>query len=41
MWGIGAVLQNDKDGGAKIVQLYEGGSGEQAGLKKWRCSETP
>ena len=32
--GIGAVLQNDKDGGAKIVQLYEGGSGEQAGLKK-------
>lgn len=32
--GIGAVLQKDKDGGAKIVQLYEGGSGEQAGLKK-------
>lgn len=32
--GIGAVLQNDKDRGAKIVQLYEGGSGEQAGLKK-------
>ena len=32
--GIGAVLQNDRDGGAKIVQLYEGGSGEQAGLKK-------
>lgn len=32
--GIGAVLQKDKDGGAKIVQLYEGGSGEQTGLKK-------
>ena len=32
--GIGAVLQKDKDGGAKIVQLYEGGSGEQAGLKQ-------
>lgn len=32
--GIGAVLHKDKDGGAKIVQLYEGGSGEQAGLKK-------
>lgn len=32
--GIGAVLQKDKDRGAKIVQLYEGGSGEQAGLKK-------
>ena len=32
--GIGAVLQKDKDGGAKIMQLYEGGSGEQAGLKK-------
>ena len=32
--GIGAVLQKDEDGGAQIVQLYEGGSGEQAGLKK-------
>ena len=32
--GIGAVLQKDEDGGAQIIQLYEGGSGEQAGLKK-------
>ena len=32
--GIGAVLQKSEDGGAQIVQLYEGGSGEQAGLKK-------
>lgn len=31
--GIGAVLQKDDDGGAKVVQLYEGGPGEQAGLK--------
>ncbi len=31
--GIGAVLQKDEDGGAKVVQLYEGGPGEQAGLK--------
>lgn len=32
--GIGAVLQKDDAGGAKIIQLYEGGTGEQAGLKK-------
>ena len=32
--GIGAVLQKDDTGGAKIIQLYEGGPGEQAGLKK-------
>lgn len=32
--GIGAVLQKDDAGGAKIIQLYEGGPGEQAGLKK-------
>ena len=32
--GIGAVLQKDDAGGAKIIQLYEGGSGEQVGLKK-------
>lgn len=32
--GIGAVLQKDEDGGAQIIQLYEGGSGEQAGRKK-------
>ncbi len=32
--GIGAVLQKDNDGGATVVQLYEGGPGEQAGLKK-------
>ena len=32
--GIGAVLQKDEDGGAQIIQLYEGGAGEQAGLKK-------
>ena len=31
--GIGAVLQKDNDGGATVVQLYEGGPGEQAGLK--------
>lgn len=31
--GIGAVLQKDDAGGAKVVQLYEGGPGEQAGLK--------
>ena len=31
---IGAVLQKDDTGGAKIIQLYEGGPGEQAGLKK-------
>lgn len=31
--GIGAVLQKDEGGGAKVVQLYEGGPGEQAGLK--------
>ena len=28
--GIGAVLQKDDTGGAKIIQLYEGGPGEQA-----------
>lgn len=32
--GIGAVLQKDDTGGAKIIQLYEGGPGEQAGLRK-------
>lgn len=32
--GIGAVLQKDDAGGAKIIQLYEGGPGEQVGLKK-------
>ena len=32
--GIGAVLQKDDNGGAKIIQLYEGGPGEQAGLRK-------
>lgn len=32
--GIGAVLQKDDAGGAKIIQLYEGGPGEQAGVKK-------
>ncbi len=32
--GIGAVLKKAEDGGAEITQLYEGGSGEQAGLKK-------
>lgn len=32
--GIGAVLQKDDEGGAQIIQLYEGGPGEQAGLKK-------
>ena len=32
--GIGAVLQKDDTGGAKIIQLYEGEPGEQAGLKK-------
>ena len=32
--GIGAVLQKDDAGGAKIIQLYEGGPVEQAGLKK-------
>ena len=32
--GIGAVLQKDDTGGAKIIQRYEGGPGEQAGLKK-------
>lgn len=32
--GIGAVLQKDDTGGAKIIQLYEGGPGEQVGLKK-------
>lgn len=32
--GISAVLQKDDAGGAKIIQLYEGGPGEQAGLKK-------
>lgn len=32
--GIGAVLQKDDTGGAKIIQLYEGGPGEQAGVKK-------
>lgn len=32
--GIGAVLQKDDAGGAKIIQLYEGGPGEQAELKK-------
>ena len=32
--GIGAVLQKDDAGGAKIIQLYEGGPGEQAGLRK-------
>lgn len=32
--GIGAVLQKDENGGAQIVQLYEGGPGEQAGLKE-------
>lgn len=31
--GIGAVLQKEDGGGAKVVQLYEGGPGEQAGLK--------
>ena len=31
--GIGAVLQKDNDGGATVVQLYEGEPGEQAGLK--------
>ena len=31
--GIGAVLQKEDVGGAKVVQLYEGGPGEQAGLK--------
>ena len=32
--GIGAVLQKDDTGGEKIIQLYEGGPGEQAGLRK-------
>ena len=32
--GIGAVLQKDDTGGAKIIQLYEGGPGEQVGLRK-------
>ena len=32
--GIGTVLQKDDTGGAKIIQLYEGGPGEQAGLRK-------
>lgn len=32
--GIGAVLQKDDAGGAKIIQLYEGEPGEQVGLKK-------
>lgn len=32
--GIGAVLQKDDEGGTQIIQLYEGGPGEQAGLKK-------
>ena len=31
MWE--SVLQKDNDGGATVVQLYEGGPGEQAGLK--------
>ena len=31
--GIGAGLQKEDGGGAKVVQLYEGGPGEQAGLK--------
>ena len=31
--GIGAVLQKEDGGGAKVVQLYEGGPGEQAGLE--------
>ena len=31
--GIGAVLQKEDGGGAKVVQLYEGGPGEQAALK--------
>ena len=37
--GIGAVLQKDDTGGAKIIQLYEGGPGEQAGLEKGRCDQ--
>lgn len=31
--GIGVVMQQDTEGGGKIVQCYEGASGEQAGLK--------
>lgn len=31
--GIGVVLQKEESGGVRIVQLYEGGPGEQAGLK--------
>ena len=31
--GIGVVMQQDTEGGGRIVQCYEGASGEQAGLK--------
>ena len=32
--GIGVVMQENKEGGVQIVQCYEGGPGEAAGLKE-------
>ena len=32
--GIGVVMQENKEGGVQIVQCYEGGPGEEAGLKE-------
>lgn len=32
--GIGILMEKNTDGGIKIVQCYEGGPGEQAGLKE-------
>lgn len=32
--GIGILMEKNKEGGVKIVECYEGGPGEKAGLKK-------
>ena len=38
--GIGILMEKNKEGGVKIVECYEGGPGEKAGLRK-RTSSVP
>ena len=32
--GIGILMEKNKEGGVKIVECYEGGPGEKAGLEE-------